>query len=140
MKTSARNQLSGTIKAIHTGAVNAEVEIALVGGESLVAQITLPSVNALALEAGSHVVALIKSSWIILATGEAEPRVSSRNRLRGTIVSVTPGAVNSEVELKLAGGAKVVATVTNESVAALGIAAGGTAWALFKASSVILAA
>lgn len=140
MKISARNQLSGTVTALRQGSVNTEVDIALAGGATVVAQITLPSVAHLDLAVGRPVVALIKSSWVVLGTGESEPMVSSRNRLRGVVAAIVPGAVNTEVILTLAGGESVVATVTNDSVATLGLAVDGSAWALFKASSVILAA
>ena len=41
--------------------------------------------------------------------------VSARNQLTGTVSAVAMGAVNDEVELTLAGGAKLVAIVTHSS-------------------------
>ena len=61
--------------------------------------------------------------------------VSARNQLTGTAA----GAVNDEVELTLAGGAKLVAIVTHSSKEALGLAAGKEAIALIKAPWVTLA-
>lgn len=139
MKISARNQLPGTVTALREGSVNTEIDVELVGGAMLVAQVTLPSVAQLGLAVGAQVVALVKSSWVVLGVGESEPRISTRNRLRATVTAIVPGSVNSEVGLRLAGGELMVATVTNESVSGLGLAEGCTAWALFKASSVILA-
>lgn len=138
MKTSARNQLSGTVSAIRKGAVNAEVDVTLKGGAVLTAQITLPSVDALGLANGKPVVAMLKASWVVLGVGEEAPKVSSRNRLKGVVASVTRGAVNAEVVLTIAGGETMVAGITNESVDTLGLAKGTTAWALFKASAIIL--
>jgi molybdate transport system regulatory protein len=138
MKTSARNQLSGTVSALRKGAVNAEVDVTLKGGSVVTAQITLPSVDNLELAVGKPVVALLKASWVVLGTGEEPPKVSSRNRLKGVVSAVTKGAVNSEVTLSVAGGETMVAAITNESVVALGLAKGSTAWALFKASAIIL--
>lgn len=139
MKISARNQLPGTVTALREGSVNAEIDVELVGGARVVAQVTLPSVAQLGLAVGAPVVALVKSSWVVLGVGESEPRISTRNRLRATVTAIVAGAVNSEVGIRLAGGESMVATVTNESVAELGLVEGCTAWALFKASSVILA-
>lgn len=139
MKISERNQLPGTVTALREGSVNTEIDVELVGGAMLVAQVTLPSVAQLGLAVGAQVVALVKSSWVVLGVGESEPRISTRNRLRATVTAIVPGSVNSEVGLRLAGGELMVATVTNESVSGLGLAEGCTAWALFKASSVILA-
>ena len=47
--------------------------------------------------------------------------VSARNQLTGTVNAVAMGAVNDEVELTLAGGAKLVAIVTHSSQQALGL-------------------
>ena len=50
--------------------------------------------------------------------------VSARNQLIGTISALALGAVNDEVELTLAGGAKLVAIVTRRNQLALGLKKG----------------
>lgn len=67
-------------------------------------------------------------------------RTSARNTFRGTIASVTPGAVNAEVILKINGDVEIVAIVTNRSVETLNLTSGKEAFAMIKASFVILAA
>lgn len=67
-------------------------------------------------------------------------RTSARNVLRGEIAEVLPGTVNSEVTLTLPGGDRLVAVVTRESEAGLGLTPGKSAWALVKASWPILVA
>ena len=47
MKISARNIFTGTISALVNGAVNAEVELTLAGGDKLVAIVTESSVKSL---------------------------------------------------------------------------------------------
>ncbi len=138
MLTSARNQFKGTVSAVKFGPVNAEVDIDLGGSDKLVAVITHDSVTNLGLKAGSEVYALVKASWVILAPENGEMRFSTRNRMYGTVAKVTTGAVNSEVTLDLNGGSQLIAIVTNESVAGLGLKEVVRACALFKASSVIL--
>lgn len=64
--------------------------------------------------------------------------VSARNQLIGTISALALGAVNDEVELTLAGGAKLVATVTRRNQLALGLKKGKEAIALIKAPWVTL--
>ncbi|MBL8304084.1 MAG: TOBE domain-containing protein [Ideonella sp.] len=71
--------------------------------------------------------------------GTLNLRTSARNQFVGTVSSVRAGAVNDEVELTLPGGARVVAIVTRDSTQALGLRTGITAFALLKASSVIVA-
>jgi molybdopterin-binding protein len=66
-------------------------------------------------------------------------KLSARNVLKGKVVKVTRGAVNSEVTLELAGGTQVVSVITNESVAMLGLKEGKEAYAVIKASSVMVA-
>ncbi len=138
MKTSARNQFSGTVQSIRPGAVNDEIDLEVIGGRIIVATVTRESRTALGLEVGSQAFALIKASWIILMTETADVRLSARNQLAGTITRITPGAVNTEVVLEIAGGGSIAAIVTNESAKNLALAQGKTATALFKASSVII--
>ena len=66
-------------------------------------------------------------------------KTSARNALRGVVGRIVPGAVNSEVILKVADGAEIVAVITKESVEDLGLAPGVPAIALIKSSFVILA-
>jgi molybdopterin-binding protein len=63
---SARNQLPGKVKSIHLGEVMAEV-IVEVGDFELTSVITRKSVEALGLQAGSAVTAVIKSTEIMIA-------------------------------------------------------------------------
>ncbi|WP_028006516.1 TOBE domain-containing protein [Solimonas flava] len=67
LRLSARNQLRGTIEAVHKGAVNSEVLIALAGGNTVAAIITNGSAEALGLAVGTPALALFKSSSVILA-------------------------------------------------------------------------
>ena len=73
MKISARNQLVGKVAKITSGAVNAEVSVALPGGGEIVSVITKASAKSLKLKTGSLVVAVIKASDILLATPCANP-------------------------------------------------------------------
>jgi molybdate transport system regulatory protein len=64
--TSARNRLCGTLRELRHGPVNSEAIIELEGGKTLSAIITEESARAMALEQGSRVCALVKSSHVIL--------------------------------------------------------------------------
>jgi molybdopterin-binding protein len=66
-------------------------------------------------------------------------RLSARNQLRGKVRSVTHGAVNSEVVLELPGGVTLVSIITRASAEGLGLAPGGDAYAVIKASNVMVA-
>ncbi len=66
-------------------------------------------------------------------------KLSARNVLKGKVVQVKPGAVNSEIILELSGGAQVVSMITKESAENLGLAPGKPAYAVIKASNVMIA-
>ena len=66
-------------------------------------------------------------------------KISARNILRGTVKSVEHGAVNSEVAIELLGGVVIVSIITKESAERLGLAPGKEAYAIVKASEVIVA-
>jgi len=137
MKISARNTFAATITKVTRGAVNAEVELTLNGGGRIVAIITISSVDSLGLVEGKAAYAIIKASSVMVAK-DPKIKLSARNVLGGTVSSVKDGAVDSEVVLKLSGGADVVAIITKESVKSLGLKVGDEAAAIVKASSVMV--
>ena len=65
-------------------------------------------------------------------------KVSARNIFSGKVSELKKGAVNSEVTLALKGGTPLVATITNGSIDNLGLAVGKDAYAIIKASSIII--
>ncbi len=65
-------------------------------------------------------------------------KISARNVFDGKVEAVKTGALNAEVDVLLPDGTRIVATVTNDSVAELGLAAGQAVKALVKASSVLV--
>jgi molybdate transport system regulatory protein len=139
MKISARNQFPGTVSDVHTGAVYTEVVVRLQGGTPLVAMITRESAEALGIKTGVEVIAMVKAPQILIVTDFGGYRISARNQLPGNIVQMKPGAINTEIVIELNGGEMVTATVTNDSVEALGLRLGQPATAVFKSSAVILA-
>lgn len=65
-------------------------------------------------------------------------KVSARNTFAGTVSKITKGAVNAEVTLSLKGGIPLTAVVTNGAIDNLGLTTGMEAYAIIKASSVII--
>jgi molybdate transport system regulatory protein len=139
MRTSARNNFAGTVTRVTKGAVNAEIELSLAGGDKVVTIITNTSVEALGLAVGTRATALVKASWVILGKELEKAKLSTRNIMPGIVHAVQEGAVNSEITLKLAGGTFLTAIITNRSVRSLDLKAGEEAFAAIKASHVILA-
>jgi len=70
--------------------------------------------------------------------GRLNMKTSARNQFFGTVSRVQPGAINDEIDIDIAGGHRIVATITHESTENLGLKPGAQAFALVKASSIIL--
>ncbi len=73
-----------------------------------------------------------------IAAENAPMKTSARNNFAGSVAAIRAGAINDEIELEIAGGLRIVATVTRESRDALNLVPGAKAFALVKASSIIL--
>ncbi|GLQ78546.1 transporter [Mesorhizobium huakuii] len=65
-------------------------------------------------------------------------KISARNVLKGTIAEIVKGATTSHVRIDIGGGAIVTASITNEAVADLKLEKGKQAYAVVKASDVIV--
>ena len=138
MKTSARNQLAGTVAAVESGAVNDVVQLDIQGGQRLVATVTHESAVNLGLSPGKNAFALIKASSVMLGLPDDSMRLSACNQLKGQVAYVKRGAVNAEVGVQLEGGDNVVAVITHASLDALQLQEGVAVVAIIKASSIIV--
>jgi molybdate transport system regulatory protein len=138
MQTSARNALRGVVSRIDEGQVNSAVTLAVADGVDVTAVVTRHSVRALGLAVGRPAIALVKSSFVLLASGEGL-RVSARNQIPGRVASREDGGVSSEIVLDIGGGKTLAATVTLDSAEAMQLQPGAAVTALIKASHVILA-
>ena len=140
IKTSATNQLFGTISAIQTGAVNAEVLVELKGGEQIVATLALTELKLLELSIGGDILLLINDPEIIVITDPGNCALSARNCLRGTVIRIQYDGVDSEIVIHLPSGDSLIATITQASAESLGLNPGIPAYAVFKSNAVILGA
>lgn len=66
-------------------------------------------------------------------------KLSARNVLKGTIVDVTKGQTTAHVRIDIGGGSIVTSSITNQAVDELKLAKGQTAYAVIKASDVMVA-
>ncbi|WP_375493388.1 molybdopterin-binding protein [uncultured Nostoc sp.] len=65
--------------------------------------------------------------------------ISARNSLKGTVIKVTHGSVNTEITLEISPGVELVSIITKSSAEKLGLVEGKQAHAVIKSSDVILA-
>ena len=65
-------------------------------------------------------------------------KISARNQLKGKVIQVHKGSVNTEVIIELAPGVTITSIITKTSAEDLGIEVGKTVYAVVKASNVIV--
>jgi len=139
MQSSARNQFTGTVRAVRSDGIEARVELDLGHGLPMAAVVTADSSRRLGLEPGQEVHALVKSSCVVLVD-PAHSCLSACNRYAGRVARVQRGPVRSEVVLQLDGSAlQLAATVSDAGLARLDARAGQPLLACFQADSVMLA-
>ena len=66
-------------------------------------------------------------------------KISARNMLKGKVVQIKVGVINTEVIVELPGGAQIVSVITKESAENLGLSVGKPVYAVIKASNVMIA-
>ncbi|MCL4561568.1 MAG: molybdopterin-binding protein [Chloroflexi bacterium] len=65
-------------------------------------------------------------------------KLSARNVFKGKIKKINPGMITSEVTIELSAGTEITATITKASVERLDLREGGQAYAIIKASNIII--
>ena len=66
-------------------------------------------------------------------------KLSARNVIKGRVIKVTRGATTAHVKIDVGGGTVMTASITNEAVDELGLREGDAAYAVVKASDVMVA-
>jgi molybdate transport system regulatory protein len=138
VRTSARNQIFGSITDIHVGAVNAEVSVKLKGGEQVIATVARTSLSDLGLQVGADAVLLINSADVTLTIDSDLNRFTARNRLSGSVIRVQQDEVNAEVIVLLSGDETLVAMITQQSAQSLALMPGMQVSAMFKSNAPVL--
>jgi len=136
LRTSARNQLLGSVTAIEKSRLGADVTLKLSGGEEVHAVITRRSLEEMAIEKGAALFVILKSSWISLCR---EPLGDDLNILPCHLEEVLSDATSVEITATLEGGNTLTVSMKPEAFDALGLKENDRAWACFEASNALLA-
>ena len=65
-------------------------------------------------------------------------KLSARNQIKGKIVAEEKGMTTAHIRIDIGGGAVLTSSITNEAVDELALKAGDVAWAVVKASDVMI--
>lgn len=138
LRTSARNQLHGTVAAIDTHGHNDLISLELAEGLIIQAQITHDSTLRLELETGTEVVALIKAGWLDLLASE-QLATPGHNCLKGTVEEILDAEDGpSEVRIALPNGQTLCALAEPQHLKSLGLSAKKAVQVQFSPSNVLL--
>lgn len=143
LRTSARNQLFGTVASMKLRGLEAEVTLSLKGGDRLKAAITRRSVEELGIRKGSEAYALVKINGVVpVATGPAKQNEST-NLLKGVFETVNREAGRVEASIRLPGGellwtAFPEKTKAGKTVSGRNVEKGAPAMAVIDPTHVIL--
>ena len=66
-------------------------------------------------------------------------KISARNRIKGKIVEIKKGATTAHIRIDIGNGVVITSSITNEAVDELGLVIGNDAYAVVKASDVMVA-
>lgn len=145
LRTSARNQLAGTVSQVRAGSIDALVELRLPSGTAeaqegdiLRVSLTTASLYNLRITKGMQAVALLKAPAVHLSLPDAPEDLSMNNSLQGWVAAVHAGAAHSEVHVRLRGGQTLVARLATPQVRQWRLAEGCEVRAQFHDHAIIL--
>lgn len=137
MRIGIEDRLKAKVTALRAGPVAVRVDLALPGGDPLVAVITPGSVARLGLEVGVEVLALLLPPGLLLGSGGGMPWTETRWPAR--VIALRSGPLNLSVQLQTEQGTAVRVVLTREAARELGLGPGAQVDIGVLASQVVLA-
>ena len=133
-RLSARNQFKGVVTNVEEGAVNGIVSID-VNGEVFSSTISINAIKELELKKGVAAFAVVKATEVMVAT--ELPKISARNKFKGSVKDIQSGSVNDIVAIETKAGL-ISATISKKAVQELELSVGKEVYAIIKATSVMV--
>lgn len=137
MQISARNQIGGIVESITKSKINAQIDIKLKSGNILTSVITNKATENLDLKVGDDVIALFKSSTVLLSL-DTNLNISARNQLLGKIENINIDEINSEIIIDIGNEDKIATVITTDSVKSLNLKIGTKINAIIKSSDIMI--
>ncbi|RLA63208.1 MAG: molybdenum-binding protein [Epsilonproteobacteria bacterium] len=136
MQLSARNQIQAEIVSIHSENVNAKVHLRLKGGQELHAVITKEAVENLYLEAKQTIIAIVKSSTVLLSILEIKDK--GVNSFEGNIIEIDTDDKNAKVSIDIRKQDKIVSVIGKVHLQSMQIQEGSPVWINIKNTDIML--
>ncbi|CAI8217339.1 MAG: Molybdenum-pterin-binding protein MopA [Arcobacter lacus] len=135
MQISARNQIIGIIQEIQKDEVNTNIKFKAKSNCSLFSNISSNSAIDLNLNEGDEVVAIFKSSNVILS--KTAVAISARNKLQGVIEDIIFSNTNAQVNIDI-GSDKITSVITKNSFLEMDLCIGDNVYAYVKSNDILI--
>lgn len=136
MQISARNQIQAVVVSVESENVNAKIRLKMKGGQELVSVITKEAVENLHIEEDQTVIAIFKSSTVLLSDSNHEK--SAENRLKGTVTKIDKDIENAKVAVDIGNHDSIVSVFPASVLEEMGIHEGSTVTAMIKANDIMV--
>ncbi|DAB40078.1 MAG TPA: molybdenum-dependent transcriptional regulator [Sulfurovum sp. UBA12169] len=139
LRTSARNQLLGTVLEIKTNKNQAKLIIKIDDKTQVAVIITKQSLKEMDIQKGAALYVLLKAAWISLFKTKPAAPEETKNYLNGTITCIEEDEAQSEVTVLLEGKQTLIASIPTENLREQSLALKDKIWASFDISNALLA-
>lgn len=136
MQISARNQIQAEVVKVESQNVNAKIRLKLKSGQELVSHITNEAVENLHIEEKQTVVAIFKSSAVVLFPMRDEK--SQENGLDGIVTNIEKDAENAKVQVDIGNHDTVVSVLSVDLLEKMELNEGSSVRALIKANDIMI--
>lgn len=136
MQISARNQIQAVVISVESENVNAKIRLKMKSGQELISVITKEAVENLHIEENQTVIAIFKSSTVLLSQSNHEK--SAENRLKGTVTQIDRDIENAKVVVNIGNHDSIVSVIPVSTVEEMGLHEGSAITARVKANDVMV--
>lgn len=136
MQISARNQIQADVVTVESQNVNAKIHLKLKSGQELVSVITKEAVENLHIEEKQTVVAIFKSSAVVLSDMRDEK--SKENRVEGIVTKIEEDVENAKVQVDIGNHVIIVSVMPVDVLEEMELNEGSSVMAMIKANDIML--
>ena len=136
MQISARNQIQAEVVTVESQNVNAKIHLRLKSGQELVSTITNEAVENLHIEENQTVVAIFKSSAVVLSDMRDEK--SKENRVEGIVTKIEKDVENAKVQVDIGNHDIIVSVMPVDVLEEMELNEGSSVMAMIKANDIML--
>ena len=136
MQISARNQIQAEVVSVESQNVNAIIHLKLKSGQKLVSVITKEAVESLHIDENQTVIAIFKSSAVLLSNMRNEK--SKENGLEGVVTKIDRDGKNAKVVVDIGNHDTVISVMPVDMLEEMELSEGSSVMAMIKANDIMI--